>query len=312
MSGRKRSTVVLERDREEKIRLISEIGNEKGRLAGFVAKVEDLLQRTPEGVRKTFGKEVSEALEWLRDAGHQETGRLTVDSGISTLRSAQSRLNGLADKGVAMLDILTVSFTQKADAMEKALTSRLSQLEGIYAGGKALLETWATRDSLKECENALNVARQYLKERRLQELGQYLENTRKRLDAMNQEARELEHKHQKRNYILKSLRQVCYDMGFKESEPYYEKQNKKNPIVYEVDTHDQGKIRFFLSLDGISTDSEIMEDRCLDEFDKLSRHLEEEFGVKTRFQVEGEKPDERLIHKGEIDQPEGSYKEKSA
>jgi vacuolar-type H+-ATPase subunit I/STV1 len=311
MSGYKYSEVILERERETKLKLLSNIDDVKRRLSWLAGKISETLERTPEGIKATFDREVKESIIWLSDEGQRRRGAYDVGTDISTLRSELASLNALAERGQRTLNALTISFTKKADALEKTLFSTLSQIEGMYYSCKELLETWFGQDTISECEKSLGKARQLLEKRQLSELGKYLEDIERTLSSRIQEAQELEYKHQKRLYVLKALRQVCKEMGFEESEPKYEREGKKNRIVYEVDTMDQGRIRFFLSLEGISTHSGIAEDRCLDEFDKLSHFLEQEFGVKTKFRLEGEKPDEKLMHKGEIDLPEGTHIERT-
>jgi hypothetical protein len=70
-----------------------------------------------------------------------------------------------------------------------------------------------------------------------------------------------------------------------------------------VDTLDRGRVAFTLSLEDISSFSEIVQDRCFEEFGQLSRYLEEAFGIQTQFRLaDGELPP-KLRHKGELDLP---------
>lgn len=312
MSGYKYSPIALEREREEKLRLLGDIGDARARLSGLATKIRETLGRTPEGIRATFNKEVESGLGWLREVDQQKMGELGMEIPVDRLRTTLSVLNGALRNGQAILDSLIVSFTQKADAMETALIAKLSTLESNYYGCQQSLKIWFGPDVIGDCEKSLRNAKQLHESRQLRELERCLEGIEWMLTSKAREAQELAHKHQKRLYVLKALRQVCKEMGFEESEPRYEGGSRRGHITYEVDTLDQGKIRFFLSLDGISTHSGITEDRCLDEFDKVSHFLEEEFGIKTKFRYEGEKPDEKLLHKGEMGLPEGAYLERTA
>ncbi len=311
MSGYKYSNVNLGREKEEKLGLVSDVRGAGGILSHLITRTREILNQTPDGLRTTFESEVEEALEWLREAELQRFEDLGMESTSSDLRAALSQLKQLAQKGQTIMNNLVSSFTERADAMERELASRLSHLEGIFFGYSELFKTWLEQKKPAEFEELLGKARGLLQEQRFQKLNELLEKAEKLLNSMVSEAKEMEHKHQKRLYVLKALRQVCKEMGFEELELYYEKEGKMNPIIYEVDTLDQGKIRFCLSLEAINTFSEIPGSHCLDEFDKLSQYLRDEFGVKTKFRIEDEKPDERLIRKGEMDLPEGTHMEKS-
>jgi hypothetical protein len=82
--------------------------------------------------------------------------------------------------------------------------------------------------------------------------------------------------------------------------------------VFDIDTH-LGKVRFFLSLDTIASESGIADDKCLDKFDEISKQLREKFGVRTRFRAGDEKSDGKLRQKGELELPdEGGTLERSA
>ena len=67
MSGYKRSAIALEMEREEKLRLLGNISDVRRKLDWLAAKISETLEKTPEGIKTTFGREVKEALVWLRD-----------------------------------------------------------------------------------------------------------------------------------------------------------------------------------------------------------------------------------------------------
>lgn len=311
MSGYKYSQVALKREKQEKMNLKNSIHNVLRKLKGLAAVINDTLNQTREGIKQTFAQEVNKAIGWLNevDSLNQE---VTIDMTIGTLKTRLSSTNSIVNRGEIIWDTLVNSFIQKANALEKKLTSKLSQLQGMYSGNKEILQTWIQQDVLQENENILKKAQQLLLQRQLKELEKQVEMAEKKIRTAVEEAQEYEQKHQKRHYVLKALRQVCCDMGFEEAPPRYrEQRNKKSPIIYEVDTLDQGKISFFLTLDEIETHSQIAENKCLDEFDKISEYLEQQFGVRTKFRSEEGKPDEKLIQKGEMDLPEDSSMEMS-
>ena len=53
--------------------------------------------------------------------------------------------------------------------------------------------------------------------------------------------------------------------------------------MFAVDTINRGIIHFALSLDSIQSESAIADNHCFDEFDQLSRDLEEKFSIRTKF-----------------------------
>lgn len=312
MSGYKRSTVVLDTEREKKLRLLSDISNAGRRLDWLAARITETLDATPPGIRDTFESEVREATDWLSSRVERMVGRYDVTADTGVLSAHLSSMNALMDKGHQVIRTLTTNFTEKADVLYNELSSRLIQLEGEYHGHRETLETWSGCETSGHFVASLSRARQILAKRQLSKLERLVQDVETALNLKVQEAQDLEHKHQKRLYVLKGLRQVCAKMGFDESEPVYERDGKRSRIVYEVDTLDRGRIRFFLSLDGISTESGVADDRCLDEFDTLSSYLRDEFGVKTKFEREGDTTNGKLIQKGEQDLPDSPHMEQAA
>jgi hypothetical protein len=102
-------------------------------------------------------------------------------------------------------------------------------------------------------------------------------------------------------------------MGFQEvTPPHLEHEGDRGSrILYTVDTVDRGRISFSLTLEKISTFSEIADDRCFEEFGQISQYLEEAFGIQTSFRLADGEPLPRLRQKGELDLPDdaGRYAE---
>ena len=94
-------------------------------------------------------------------------------------------------------------------------------------------------------------------------------------------------------------------MGFDEvTQPRYERQGDHGSrILFTVDTLDRGRIAFTLSLDDISSFSEITQDHCFEEFGELSQYLEKTFGIHTQFRMADGEPVPELLRKGELDLP---------
>jgi hypothetical protein len=312
MSGRKESDIRLKLEKEEKLKSIHKIKDLRKRLIGLSNILKNTLQVTPQGVKTTFEKEVAVALSWIQQAERMKMDELTLDLTQEKLNTELSSLEKQFSNGQSTLITLVTNFTQKADKMEKFLYSDLSRIQYTYAGGQESIKTWFETASASQIEISINKVEALLRQKQLSQASHSLAEIESTINSRIQEARDLEYKHQKRIYVLGALRQVCTEMGFGESEPRFEKPGNRNRIIYEIDTYSQGKIVFFLTLDGISSDSEIVKSHCLDEFDRLSASLEEEFGVETKFRVVGEAPPERGKHKGAKDQPNGTNLELNA
>jgi hypothetical protein len=312
MSGRKESDIALQKEKEEKLQLISRISEMREKLAGLSNILSSTLQSAPQGVKNTFEKEVKAAELWVQRLKGAAKDKVTLDLAREALNRVLQPLEDQYKEGLTIFTVLTDSLTQKSEALEKSLYSKLAQSQCNYAGCQESIKTWFGIDDSHNIETLLSSAGSMLRQKQLGQADKKMAEIDSILKSKIQEAEELEYKHQKRKYVLKALRQVCTEMGFEDSEPRFEKPGNRNRVVYEVDTFSQGKICFYLTLDGISSESGIVESKCLDEFDKLSASLEEEFGVKTRFKTEGEGPKERLIHKGEIDLPYGTSMERNA
>lgn len=131
------------------------------------------------------------------------------------------------------------------------------------------------------------------------------------LDKKISDAKELDEKDKKRNFVLESLKKVCTSMGFEEVGYSIEGKGKSNRIIYTIDTFSQGKIKFSISLESIDADSGIVDNHCLSEFDKVSESLQNNFGIQTRFTRISESGPDKLIRKGEKDEPDGVKLENS-
>ena len=182
-----------------------------------------------------------------------------------------------------------------------------------YISHSELFRLWFGAEQVQKWEDALQEAQRLLNEEHYPALEQLLEETAGEIDKKSKWAKEQEDKHQKRLYLLRALRQVCAEMKFQEeSKPRYEREgDRSSSILLTVDTLDRGRLAFTLSLDEISSFSEIVDNHCFEEFGQLSEYLEEKFGVQTAFRLADGSPPPKLIRKGELDQPGGKTEEKT-
>jgi len=97
--------------------------------------------------------------------------------------------------------------------------------------------------------------------------------------------------HQKRLYVIKSLREVCASLGFDEiNEPLYEKEGDAySPVVQDFDTLIHGTLTFRMALEGnVESSSGISIDNCGEKFSEISELLREQYGIETSFKRAGE------------------------
>ncbi|MBM3239023.1 hypothetical protein FJZ31_22245 [Candidatus Poribacteria bacterium] len=306
MSGRKCSKFRLQREREEKLRLLQTLNNLHAEVNALKERLATVLADASEGLRSTFVKEVKDTQQWLNRLNLPDISRLSMDTDLAALNPVREQLEQAVAHGRRFQETLTVAFTKKADEMGQRLAKRLAEVERFYLSRQQLLRLWFEEEQTRQGEQKLRESHRLLDEERYAALEQMLAEIEKDIAAKVKFADEQENKHQKRLYLLKALRQVCAEMGFEEvSKPRYEQEGDRGSrILLTVDTLDRGRIAFTLSLDGISSFSEIADDRCFEEFGQLSQYLEEEFGIETKFRLAEGEPAPKLKQKGELDLPQ--------
>jgi len=189
--------------------------------------------------------------------------------------------------------------------------NKLSTVFNQYEQEKELLDNWFD-------EEMRQINKKFDESKILLQKGDYAASNRNipeiqmNLDKKISEAKEFDEKDKKRNFVLESLKKVCTSMGFEEVGYSIEGRGKSNRIFYTIDTFSQGKIKFSLSLDSIDADSGIVDNHCMSEFDKVSESLQNNFGIQTQFKRVSESGPDKLIRKGEKDEPDGVKLENSA
>jgi len=312
MSGLKYTKVDIERSRQQKIERFRDVAKANQQVKGIAAKINDLLINTHSGLKSTFINEVRRAEDWYHGLPHLLGSDLDASASVLQLDKNLADLNNEIRKGKSILESLSSTFNQKADALEKSIRLKHAVAESHLEGNKELLNNWYGRATVSGYTNGILEIQRLINQKQLGIAAKNLDKLELQLSSQTAQAEDMEIKHQKRIYVLSALRQVCRDLGFQETEPQFEDNDRRKRIVYEVDTLDQGKIIFRLTLDGVAADSQISETKCLDEFSQMSKLLDEKFGVKTNFNQTEQKPDSKLIHKGEIDLPDGNQAQRMA
>ena len=304
MSGYKYSYFRIEASRTRRMEFVGKIEDERKKLSSLMKRLTKELDSAPDGLKKTFHALTTEVQDWIQRAENRRAAKVSEEGDVPYLKNTLGRFTDMVEEGQKHMEKTLETFTVRADRMEKNLIMRLSRLEADFDSKEENIETWLPANTPGIRELLKKIAGE-IKNKDFGRAEAFLTEAKLLLDKSVEKAHELEMKHQKRLYLLKSLRQVCSEMGFEETKApdYQDEKDRTKPIEFEVDTLDQGKISFYLSLDGIRTFSEIMDGKCISEFDRLSEYLEEEFGVKTQFAHEEDKPDDVLIAKGELEIP---------
>lgn len=306
MSGRKVSEFRLSQETERRIRLEQEVLELGGAARALAGRVRGVLDRTPPGLRETFAEDVAAAEAWCggvpSHAGAAET-RSTDPEVLS--RIAESRRLEL-ESGSRVLASLENAFGGRADSLTSEAAADLTAAESALGRHRRVLDLWHPAAVSAGFEDRVRGSREQLGRRHLAGLHHRLEELQAAIVQAGEVASRNEERHQKRLEVLKSLRQVCADLGFQEIGAPVRPPGagRGDPIVIAFDTLDRGTIKFVLALDKVSTDSQIAAGRCLEETDRISELLQERFSIKTSFQPECVGDDRVRRHAGECDLPE--------
>lgn len=313
MSGVKVSRVDMEADTRRRLALVADLEEAHRQAQALHAHMENALADASEGLRSSFPEEIRRAEDWL-NADKREISDIDMNTTASALQSGVSQSQADVARGRQVQEALTIALTQKADAIGRQMAQRLAAVEGALLERLELLKLWFGEVQTQVWQQQVEEARELLEQEQYPRSTSQLDRVGCELVEKADFAARQESKHQQRLYLLKGLRHVCAEMGFREIEaPHYEKRSDRgSALLYTVDTLDRGKISFYLTLDGIRTVSEIRDGLCAEEFDQVSSYLEDQFGITTEFRMENGEPLPRLKQHGEKDEPTGASQQRSA
>lgn len=301
MSGYKYTRYWIEREREEKLRVISSINALQKELKALQRSVNEYLERVPEGLKSTFYTEAQAAQKWLDEVKGCSAGLSpSLSQALDELRRVEARQKSLLARGRELRKRLVLVFTEQADELHKQLLCAYDEVEQLLRGNEELLSTWVKPFFRQAVENVAT-ARDLLHEKRLKDAERLLAKTQAEIQKAVESAKKQEELHQKRLYLLGSLRQVCKDLGFEEiSKPKLEREDDPtSSILYVVETFAWGQIRFSITLDSVQAFSQLNSATCFEKFDLLSQSLKDGFGINTEFRhMDGSRPP-KLVRKEE-------------
>lgn len=225
---------------------------------------------------------------------------------LDDLRQAQHRQEPINSDGRTCLKNLQLALTEKADAIGRAVAEQQIAVNQHLLQNTDVLQLWNGQDAVAAWKLRLEQATQLADSEHYPEAEAQLSALHSELHAEVSEATKKETQHQRRLYLLTALRQVVADLHFTEiTQPNFEKpQERDSRIVFSVNTHDRGRIDFHLTLEGLGSFSAMADNQCPVEFGTLSKQLNDQYGIQTRFRpVTGEATPE-LRRRGEQELPD--------
>lgn len=308
MSGTKHSQFRLQHEREQKLRTLQALSGFSAEAVLLKERLAVLLDGASDGLRATFREEVGQAAAWQAGLELPDLAGVGMDTASGVLGEINARVQEAVAQGRRHVTALTVAFNERADGMGKELTRKFAETEALFLEHHRHLGLWYGELQTEAWAAQLRQIGQRIHEQHYADAGVELSRLRDELTRQAQFADQQEDKHQKRLYLLKALRGVCADMAFTEvTAPRFEREEDRgSAILFTVDTSNQGRIDFTLTLDGVSSESDMSRDSCfVNNFDQISAQLMEKFGVVTEFKMKSGEPPPQLKRKGEADVPHG-------
>ncbi|MBM4354112.1 MAG: hypothetical protein FJ109_10015 [Deltaproteobacteria bacterium] len=303
----------LTRDLEDACRVVEQreqldrLGMLRRELERQEVAVRNLLESTSAGLRETFSEAVRQAEGCLAAIVDARRGVATVggDARMDAITSACAALEARVKESAEVVAAVRRTLVEESAQMRGRLSPILSSLDSDLAQWEERLGHWKGREWIDGLGRRLSELRASLEADRLGTVESQVQSARGELDAALDHASGQELKHQRRVQLLNALRQVCAEFGFAEvAQPRHEEgRGRQGRIVFSVNTFNRGLITFHLSLDTIEAEAGILASHCMDDFDKLSRMLDEKFGVRTKFKVVEGDPGPVIVRKGELEEP---------
>lgn len=303
MSGIKETEYRVDIERQRRIKLAEDIRAAQKECEGMQKVITNVLKEFSEGLKATFQEDVMAANTWVK-RNFDRYRKVNENNDIVSLEAIRNEISSIKKEGENILNKLNEDLTQKAPEIEKKLKNEYSDIESNFVGYNEMLVSWFGEEHVKDIENNLNEIQKSIKEKDYKKAEASIREIKNKLNSDLSEAKDLEEKHQKRIYVVNGLRQVAKEMKFEEKiKPKFEKPEnesmyKRSRIIYSVDTKDKGKIKFSISMDKISTNSEISKDKCIGEFDEFSKVLKKKYGITTKFRNKGQHPDKPTEDEG--------------
>ena len=302
MSGVKYSRFELQKELKERQGSIHKLNEIKSIIFALRENLNKMLSAIPDNLKKSFSSDIENVLGSL-NYKMPDFNETMTSSQLKNILNEYEKIKNLIENSLRILiEIIEV----KRDKKAKELIKRLETIKSEVSGQKSLLTKWK-EENYNSVINKIRAISSFIDVEDFINSEEQLSELEKQFNILKDEIYDLEEKDNQRQYVFDALRKVCKDMGWEEMEINYQV-HPIEPIIFKVNTFSSGVITFYLSLDLIKVNSCISKDdgTCIKEFNNVSEKLKK-FGVGTKFQIEGESTDPKLIQKGEIDFPDSSF-----
>ena len=281
MGGYHRSSLELEKQRVARLQLIEDVSTLASQLEGLQAELERTLKSATSGIVATFTQEIATMKAWQKEAA-DDSKTVDATAADSELQSRREQLARLVEVGEQGLRELLVCLSDKGDQMAHELAHRLVAIRMLLSKHAIECGRWFSRE-VEAWKEQFEQASRLHDEEHFVEATQVLEAVEADISERVEQAETLAMQHQSRMYLLKSVRQVCCDLGMREVErPRLEHPGDvSSRMLLTVASPDRGRLRFALSLDGIQNVGEAHQ--CSQDLAAFSKHLSDQFGIRTKF-----------------------------
>ncbi len=311
MSGHKYSRFELTRDRLHKLDVLRQCGRLRGRREAVAERLASLLEHATGAALDEHAAQAGRARAWLAFEPTTPDATLSPACSRQELELALAERERALEEGEPLLRALAAALGPARSEQAAALDERLDALEDRWAAGRDVVALWCAREAGSITER-LTRARARMAADRLAEVARDLPALERLVAQVVERAEAHEARHQQRLYVLRSLRQVCADMGFVELGPprQADPRDRASDVQIRLDTLDRGQIDFRLTLGEIHARAGLEAEECYEEFALLADHLADEFGVRAAFvRDEGQTPISR--QQGEKDEPTDDAREQA-
>lgn len=242
--------------------------------AAVRSQLRELQASASSGLRATFGDEDRDARIWLA-------------SPVAETTDEPANLWKHVREGRRLAEVLSKAYGEKARDIGARQRADLAAFRGELESARDRFQRWhaSLAVSNEDWQKRHDELRDLVGRQHHGKFGDQLTRYRKELGNCIEGVEKLEEQEQKRDYVIKALRQTVSDLFWREVDaPHLERPNDPaSRVLYRVDTVTRGTIDFSIGLEKIESDSNILDSHCMDEFGRLSKHLQERFAVQTEF-----------------------------
>ena len=287
MGGFRKSDIAFRQEQAKKLRLVRNIKRSQDSIGGLRQEVTRILSTTTAGIRETFGEEVGAACAWRDSVEGIVSQASSMEDSVEALEARASELEDAASRGAAMTSQLMLAVTHKGDEVARDVGQQLANTRTLVALHRTECSRWFP-EIVSEWDQLLKQADETYDAEDYLAVKDQLDAIEASVSEVIGQCQELSEKQQSRLYLLRAVRQVCCNLGMRESaHPRYENQaDPASRILMTVTSTDQGNIQFAISLDGIHTHGE--SEKCFRDLDSVSDYLAKQYGIGTKFRSPGE------------------------